>query len=629
MSLTAALLNSLSGLRAAQAGVDIVSRNVANAGTPGYTRKTSPQESLVIQGQGAGVKRLAVEREIDLRIQRELRIETASTAQLDVVAGFLNRIDSMFGRPEDETSLASSVTRLSSSFQALADKPESPTSRRAVLDAAEDLARDLNRTSDAIQQMRLEAEQGIAEDVRIVNEALTGIEELNQKIAVRYNTGRSTADLEDQRDELLDRIYERMDVTTFTRDGNEIVILTGTGKPLLDITARQLQFDARAALTPNDLYNADPDQRGVGTITLVTDNGQFDLLANNEIRSGSIAGLVELRDGLLTDAQAQLDELAAGLALSLSTGTVRGSDPTYTVPFAATQSVLDVTSVRTPGDTVTLTYNQAGIQRSITLTAVEDPSPAALPPNSFAIGATSVDTRNNVLNALTFAMTGAGINAALPPTGVPGETGVTISDGTDDGIDIVSFNLVSQTGGGIGRGDLGLNLFVDGSGTNQQLYAGGKANPADPFSQKQGFAQRIALNRDIDEADLVAYQTLDGSGLAPDGDPARPLELLSRLTEGLRAFDTAGGLAGTSTTVESFAVEVVSFQANRTAAYNDRLEIQTAVKANIEQRFDSVSGVNVDEEMTELLLLERTYSASAQVLTALQTMLDELLSVVR
>ena len=53
-----------------------------------------------------------------------------------------------------------------------------------------------------------------------------------------------------------------MDVTTFTRDGNEIVILTGTGKPLLDITARQLQFDTRAALTPNDLYNADPDQRG-------------------------------------------------------------------------------------------------------------------------------------------------------------------------------------------------------------------------------------------------------------------------------------------------------------------------------------------------------------------------------
>ena len=74
---------------------------------------------------------------------------------------------------------------------------------------------------------------------------------------------------------------------------------------------------------------------------------------------------------------------------------------------------------------------------------------------------------------------------------------------------------------------------------------------------------------------------------------------------------------------------MVSFQANRTAAYNDRLEIQTAVKANIEQRFDSVSGVNVDEEMTELLLLERTYSASAQVLTAVQTMLDELLSVVR
>ena len=41
------LLIALSGLQAAQAGLNIVSRNVANANDPNYTRKVQSQEPLV------------------------------------------------------------------------------------------------------------------------------------------------------------------------------------------------------------------------------------------------------------------------------------------------------------------------------------------------------------------------------------------------------------------------------------------------------------------------------------------------------------------------------------------------------------------------------------------------------
>ena len=91
----------------------------------------------------------------DLRIQRELRLERGSTGRLDVVDAFLQRIDQIMGRPDDEVSFASSVKRLSSSFQQLADKPEDPTLRSAVVNAADRLADDLNHMSDAVQQMRL------------------------------------------------------------------------------------------------------------------------------------------------------------------------------------------------------------------------------------------------------------------------------------------------------------------------------------------------------------------------------------------------------------------------------------------------------------------------------------------
>ena len=205
MNLTAALYNSLSGLRASQAGVDVVSRNVANAATPGYTRKTLPREAAVLQGDGRGVRTLAMEREIDLRVQRELRTERSANARLEVVDGFLKRVDDMFGRPEDEVSLAASVKRLTTGLQALADTPEPATARQAVVSAADGLAGDLNRASKTIQQMRLEADQGMAEDVEVINEALARIADLNGKIAGRHHTGQSAADLEDERDIFIDR----------------------------------------------------------------------------------------------------------------------------------------------------------------------------------------------------------------------------------------------------------------------------------------------------------------------------------------------------------------------------------------------------------------------------------------
>ena len=83
------------------------------------------------------------------------------------------------------------------------------------------------------------------------------------------------------------------------------------------------------------------------------------------------------------------------------------------------------------------------------------------------------------------------------------------------------------------------------------------------------------------------------------------------------------------TTLEGFAIEIISFQATQTAQTSDRLAYQQDVTDNVARRFDSVSGVNIDDEMTQLLLLERTYAASSQVLSAVQRMMDELLDAVR
>ena len=98
MSLTASLHNSLAGLRAAQAGIDVVAQNVANATTPGYTRKSAPLESQVNLGVGVGVQRGEIIREVDLRVLREMQTERGNTEHLRVVSEFLANLDQFFGR---------------------------------------------------------------------------------------------------------------------------------------------------------------------------------------------------------------------------------------------------------------------------------------------------------------------------------------------------------------------------------------------------------------------------------------------------------------------------------------------------------------------------------------------------
>ena len=89
-------------------------------------------------------------------------------------------------------------------------------------------------------------------------------------------------------------------------------------------SASQLAFDAQGTMTPTAQWSADPQKRTVGTITCVGPNGgNVDLIANKSIRSGKIAAYLDMRDNVLVQAQAQLDQIAAGLASALSDHTDR------------------------------------------------------------------------------------------------------------------------------------------------------------------------------------------------------------------------------------------------------------------------------------------------------------------
>ena len=623
MSLTQALNAARSGLAASQAGIDVTSRNIANANTVGYTAKSVDQTNLIVAGESRGVTRLAAQRHVDAFLQQQIRTENATTSALTAKADMLTRIDRMFGSPDSETSISASIDKLAGRLSDLITSPEDSAARLTFLNQAQHVATDLNSMSRTVQDMRLEAEQNIADDVAQANTLLKQVANLNQQISQRVGSSLSAADLQDQRDLAINELSKLMDIRVNERDDGTVTVFTGGGQLLLDKTPAELSFDQHTQINASSVYDADPAKRTVGTISLVSGSTKIDLVAAGAFEGGSIGGYLELRDEILPEAQDQLDEIASQLALSLSQEKVDGTAATS---GAASGFDLDTGALQ-DGNSISLTYEVGGTSQTVTFVRVDDTS--ALP-----LSDTDTAQTGDTVVGIDFNQPMAGIvadmQAALPPSvQVSNPSGTTIrilDDGAAGTSDITSLSATvtptSPTDSGTG-----LALFVDGEEGKFFTNAQGAVD------QKTGFAARITLNPDVVEDDslLVTYQTAGGTNSA--GDSTRPVDLYNRLTQAGRAFSPSTGIGGTSSpytgSIASFAQRVVSYQSTQASNAKDDLASQEIVSQSLQDRFDSETGVNVDNELSSLLVLQNAYSANARVMTTVSQLFDVLMSIGR
>src|SRR3954453_22254421 len=123
MSLGSALNSATSGLRANQSQIDIISGNIANSGTAGYTKRIANLQETVGNSDVNGVRLAGVQRKLDAILQRELRTESSGTAYTSVRADYSDQIGRLFGQPGSEAALDSILSSFTSSLQTLATDP--------------------------------------------------------------------------------------------------------------------------------------------------------------------------------------------------------------------------------------------------------------------------------------------------------------------------------------------------------------------------------------------------------------------------------------------------------------------------------------------------------------------------
>lgn len=624
MSLYSAIGSAISGLNASQAALDLVSRNIANANTAGYTAKTSVVADNIAGGQGIGVRVLAATRNVDSFLQSQIRTETAKSSKLDVYDKFLSQVNGMFGAPDAQTSMAASVSAMISKLQAVATTPDDPAARQTFLNSATNLASQLNSMTKQVQGLRLQAEQSISSGIDTANTQLKTIADLNNQIAQRRATNMSVADLQDQRDQAVNTLSTLMDVKTVARDDGTISVFTGGGQLLLDKQPVKLSFDEHTSIDATSSYNIDPTKRTVGTITLTNGTTSVDLIASGAFRSGSIAGYLDMRDKILPQAQSQLDELAAQLATSMSQENVPG---TAVTSGAATGFGVD-TNTLLSGNTVNLTYTDTpgGTEHKISFVKVMDPS-------TLPLANTATANPNDTVVGINFNQPMSGIvadmQAALPASVVVSNPSGTTVNFVDDGAaGTTDVNSVSATVTSTALADsgTGLPLFVDGNG--QKAFSGSLDNPP----QVTGFAGRISVNSAVlaDDTSLVVYSTSPQTAI---GDDTRPNDLLARLGDTTRQYSSTTGIGSATTpfsgSVDSFARRIVAVQAAALQSASDSSKAQATVSSALQQRFDSETGVNIDNEMSNLITFQNAYAANARVITTVKQLFDVLLSIGR
>ena len=619
MSLSQALSIAMSGLRANQLGLSLVSSNVANSETPGYIRKTVNQIQTVSGSIGANVRVTGVNRELDTYLQNQIRTEQSGASYADLRASILSSLQSIYGTPGGTGTLETAFNDLTTAVQTLSTSSDSQSARLGLLNAAQALAQQLNSMSAGIQSLRSQAESGLNSAVNNANATMRQIAAINTQLQAINSNDAAAAALKDQRDLYINQLSQLMDIRVIDNGGSGVQVFTNSGVQLVnDGQASTLRFNAQGTVTPNTQWSTDPSKSTLGTITIdFASGGSLDMIQTNSIRSGTIAAYLELRDNTLVQAQTQLDQFAANMSSLLSDKTVAGTPASS---GASNGFDLDLSGLQS-GNVIHLTYTDASnVTRQLSLVRVDDPSvlplsnDATLDPNDQVIG---VDFSGGM------ASVASQLNAVLGPAHLQFSASGSTLQVLDDGTGAATVNAASVTStvssllGGSGE----VPLFTDGNG----LYTGAIRAAG---QQSVGLAARIRVNTQLlgDPSKLVQYNATTLSG-----DTTRPDFLYQQLTAGKSLYPPQTGF-GTSrtpfqTTLLGFSQQIASAQGQAADSAKQVADGQDVVLATLQQKLNGQSGVNIDEEMAHLLSLQNAYGANARVMSTVKQMFDMLMQI--
>ena len=730
MSLTSAIKTGISGLAASQQALNVISNNISNANVDGYTKKQANNTTILLGDQVAGVQVASITRNADDVFLKNMRSEISGLSRDETVSSFYSEIESIFGSTGDSVSLTATLTDLETRLQSLMTAPSDNVQHSQIVSVADNLAFQVRSSVEAIQDLRLRVDKEIESSLKNINDALAEIEKLNKDISQASINERPVGDLLDRRDQFLKQISQEMDVNVFTRPNDTLAIYTKSGQSLLEVKATTLSYNATGNIKPESRY----EEGNFGPIEVASTSLPTDVTKN--IKSGKIAGLLELRDSILPELTDQLENLTgqlmdqmnavhnAGVAhpppSSLtSTQKISAADQFYatgTLRLAIMDKqgsyvdYLDVnlSTVTTPvlpattytyqdfvnylNDPLTLSavdgvamntyldlaapFNSDGTftlkAKSNYTLAMGSPNPAAPPTegvsgegkklqnyfgfNDFFVSTNTALPPQNLRSDLPF-------NPALAITSASGRVTLTLADSQGNHVSHLDYDLSGFSG--ITLSDLiadintdlsaasvditvsldGQNRLVVSSNDQTQTVRVTQGRPASAINGAAGLSFLGLKDTRYDSASLDVRQTLKdqpqrltrgllnmptivGPITTPvvgigQGD-ARNLAAMNDMFLAKQSFDGTQKIGPRTLTLSEYASLVLDYTSRDIASAKQTFKNQNSLVTSLEATRSSVSDVNIDEEMANMLVLQNAYNTMAQMVRVTNEMFDSL-----
>lgn len=734
MALSSAISSALNGIRTSQKALDVVSENVTNVNTEGYNRKSYSQKTLVLNnGQMSGAISNTDLRQVDTKMVAQLRKETGILQASSVRVYYLDLIQAKMGQPSSEYSIGNRVAAMQTAFESLGVDSDKLNAQSTAVTSLDTAFSQMQELSSQIQALRLEIDQEISALCDEVTSILEQLDKLNDDI-VRTGAleGQSADNYKDQRDLLITRLSEIMDIQSYERSTGETVILTAGGKPLLDKDGVIVSHEAAASTGSLISYSA-------GSITGIY-AGSFDI--TNEITSGELSGLIKLRDTELQDMQTQLDELAYQITLQLNAVHNKGVNyPNTVYEMTGTRTFIDgdkQTISLSGGDLKIVLFNSDGTEAfNVSLTgelefssgtinemcekiqdwlqnAVDGPhlsgasvglnkdgkleidlgdsaySIALRDEKSVLLGSEATDLsvgfdadgdgtidktysgfsnffglNDLIVTSKKDAVYESEIFPAGSLMGIKGKTTINFSD-TANGLNFgsievgagdslktiaekINTTLVDDAGNQIVKADLvkegsGYRLRITNINNNQMeitettttvngVTSGSILNRLGLGVSHAGYASELEVRSDIlNSPGLIntgkmQYSSETGEYFLSDADNSLANDFAKVFTQPVD-FGSAGSFLKITTTLSGYASSIVSGLATSLNEANSTTDYQTELVTTIYQKEQEVSGVDLDEELSLMLVYQRSYSAAAKALTTALEMLEMLDNIV-
>lgn len=297
-----------SGLSSAQSALNVVGNNMNNAFTEGYSRQSivlgqagGKTTSYGFFGYGAQVD--GVQRAYDGFVNNQLRSATTNFMSLHGRHTQLTQIDNMLG--DDASNVSASLNSIFSAMEKVSSDPVSAAARQETLSNMQSLTYQYNSYNSTLTGLEKSTNTLIDQSVNDINTATEQLANINKEITkIQAQTGGVPADLLDQRDVLLNRLSQEIDIRVDENPTTGIVSVSmANGLPLVN-GDRSYKLETSAS----------PENPAQTIVSYVDASGNSLRLDESKTSGGNLGGLFKFRNEDLVNARNDLNMMALQMA---------------------------------------------------------------------------------------------------------------------------------------------------------------------------------------------------------------------------------------------------------------------------------------------------------------------------